>query len=351
MRVFVFIFLFALALTAVSTPVVRRFAIWAGFVDQPAARKVHAEPMPLLGGVAIILGVVLAVVVLFAALPTTAGAPQVIGVALASSVVALTGLVDDRGRLPAWAKLLGQFAGFLILVAFGVQVRLALPEWLNLALTFIWLAGISNAINFLDNMDGLSAGVSGVAAGYILLLATFNQQHLVAALAAGVLGACVGFLRYNFRPAAIFMGDAGSLFLGFLLAVLGIQLRFPNNVNFVTWMVPVFILGVPILDTALVIISRLRRRVNPLTTAGKDHLSHRLVDMGYSQREAVLMLYLLAGIFGMAALFITTADAVEGYALGGVTAGACLYAIWRLERRRDRLQQAAAADPGRQPIG
>jgi len=185
----------------------------------------------------------------------------------------------------------------------------------------------------MDNMDGLTAGVSGVAAAFILLLASLNDQYLVAALAAGILGACLGFLRYNFRPAQIFMGDAGSMFLGFLLAVLALQLRFPENANFVTWMVPVFILGLPIFDTTLVIVSRSRRRVNPLTTAGKDHSSHRLVAMGFSKHEAVLMLFLVAGAFGMTGLFITGADVLEGYAIALAAVLLGLLAIWRLETR------------------
>ena len=172
-----------------------------------------------------------------------------------------------------------------------------------------------------------------MAAAFILLLASLNDQYLVAALAAGILGACLGFLRYNFRPARIFMGDAGSMFLGFLLAVLALDLRFPDNVSFVTWMVPILILGLPIFDTTLVIVSRTRRGVNPLTTAGKDHLSHRLVAMGLTQREAVLTLYLVAGAFGMIGLFITGADVVEGYAIALATAALATIAIWRLETR------------------
>jgi UDP-GlcNAc:undecaprenyl-phosphate GlcNAc-1-phosphate transferase len=346
MRVFVFVFLIALAVTGLSTPVIRRFAIWAGFVDLPAARKLHHAPMPLMGGLAIMGGAVLSFVLVFLALPTSVAAPQVSGILIASAVVAGVGLLDDRKHLPAWAKLAGQFAGFLILAVAGVTVQLALPAWANWLLTFLWLAGISNAINFMDNMDGLSAGVSGVAASFILLIAVLNDQYLVAALSAAVLGACLGFLRYNFRPAVIFMGDAGALFLGFVLAILSLQLRFQDNVNFVTWMVPVFILGLPIFDMALVIISRLRRRVNPLTTAGRDHLSHRLVQMGYSQREAVLILYLVGGMFGLAGLFITGATVEEGYALGGAAAALGLAAIWRLERRRDRSLDSQQRDPG-----
>lgn len=326
----------ALALTVISTPLIRRLAVWAGFVDLPAARKMHSSPVPLLGGLAIAIGVLLAYLLFTIALPISILAPPVVGTVLASLVMVTVGLIDDRRRLPAWVKLAGQLLAFAVLVYFGVQVSLQIPEWLNLLITMIWVIGISNALNFLDNMNGLSAGISGVAASFILLLAVFNEQFLVAALAAGILGACLGFLRYNFGTARIFMGDAGSLFLGFLLAVLGIQLRFPENSSFVTWMVPVLILGVPILDMSLVLISRTRRRVNPLTTAGQDHLSHRLVDLGFARREAVLVLYLVGGMFGMAALFVTNADILEGYAFGFAVALICLYVIWRLEKIRDR---------------
>jgi UDP-GlcNAc:undecaprenyl-phosphate GlcNAc-1-phosphate transferase len=332
-RIFIFIFLAALTLTVLSTPMVRRLAIWAGFVDAPSSRKMHRAPTPLMGGLAISAGALVAFILLVSALPISFWAAPVIGTVVACTVVVVVGLVDDRLALPAWGKLAGQFVAVSILVYAGVRVQLPIPDWQNLALTFIWVVGITNAMNFMDNMDGLSAGVSGVAAAFILLLASANDQYLVAALAAGLLGACLGFLRYNFRPARIFMGDAGSMFLGFLLAVLALNLRFPDNVNFVTWMVPVFILGLPILDTTLVVISRSRRRVNPLTTAGKDHLSHRLVAMGFSQGEAVLLLYLVGGAFGMAALFITGADAAEGYAMAAAAATLGLVAIWRLETR------------------
>lgn len=326
MRFFIAIFLLALMITAVSLPWVRRLALSLGFVDVPAARKLHSEPMPLMGGVAILAGALGGVLLFLDALPRT-----VAGVLLATGVVALVGLVDDRRGLPAWVKLAGQFVGFVILAYFGIRVQLPLPEPLNYALTFLWLAGISNAINFLDNMDGLSAGVSAVAAAFLLLLGALNNQFLVAALSAAVLGACLGFLRYNFYPAQIFMGDVGALFLGFLLAVLALQLRFPANSNFVTWMVPVFVLGLPIFDTALVVVSRLRRGVSP-NTAGKDHVSHRLVRLGFSQREAVLILYLVTGALGLVGVFVTQATIVEGYAMGFTAVLLALYAMWRLER-------------------
>lgn len=326
MQTVLVIFLIALSVTAVSIPWVRKLALGLGFVDAPAQRKLHKDPIPLMGGLAIFGGAMLAVLLFSNGLSRS-----IVGVALALSLVALIGLIDDRRSLPAWAKLGGQLLAGLILIYYGIHVRLPIPELANYALTLLWLAGISNAINFLDNMDGLSAGVSGVAASFMLLLGLQNGQFLVSGLAAAILGSCLAFLRYNFKPAQIFMGDAGSLFLGFSLAILGLQLRFPANVNFVTWMVPVFILGLPIFDTTLVVISRLRRGVSP-NTAGKDHTSHRLVQMGFNQREAVLILYLVTGAFGMIGLFITQATVLEGYTMAGVTALVALVAIYWLEQ-------------------
>lgn len=328
MRAFLVVFLIAMTVTLAGIPWVRRAAIAMGFVDLPSQRKSHRTPTPLLGGTAIFIGAIIGVLLIYGGNPQ----PTVIGVVLAASVVALTGLIDDYRPLPAWAKLGGQLLGFLILAYFGIRVRLPVPDFVNYAITLIWLLGITNAINFLDNMDGLSAGISAVSSSFILLLALINGQFLVGALAAGLLGACLGFLRYNFPPAQIFMGDVGSLFLGFLLAVLGIQLRFPANSNFVTWMVPVFILGLPIFDMVLVVTSRIRRGLSP-NTPGKDHISHRLVRLGFSSRKAVLILYLISGVLGMMALFITQATIPEGYIVAAVTAVFGVVAIWWLERR------------------
>ena len=328
MIAFIAAFFIALALTLAGLPWVRRAALALDLVDAPAQRKIHRTPMPLLGGAAIFLGAIAAVLIIYRGEPE----PTVIGVLLATTVVALTGLIDDYRPLPAWVKLAGQFIGFLILVRFGIRVRLPLPEPFDYAITLLWLLGITNAINFLDNMDGLSAGIAAVTTSFILLLALTNEQFLVSALAAALLGACLGFLRYNFPPARIFMGDVGSLFLGFLLAVMGIQLRFPENSNFVTWMVPVFLLGLPIFDMTLVVVSRLRRGLSP-NTAGRDHTSHRLVRLGFSPREAVLILYLFSGILGMMALYITQASVIEGYLVGGIAAVLALVALVWLERK------------------
>lgn len=330
MLAFILILLIALAVTAVSIPRIRRIAQRMGVVDDPGGRKTQTQPIPLLGGIAIILGILLAVTLAFFLAYGRIPRP-VTGVLLAGGIVAVVGLIDDHLQLPAWVKLAGQVSGAFILIYFGVYVQLRLPPAVNYAITILWVVTISNAINFLDNMDGLSAGISAVAASFILLLAVVEGQFLVAALSAALLGASLGFLRYNFFPAQIYMGDAGSLFLGFLLAVLALQLRFPENSNFVTWMVPIFILLVPIFDMTLVVVSRLRRGVSP-NTPGHDHVSHRLVNRGFSQREAVLILYLIAGTSGMLAVYVTQATVVGGYVIGAATAVLAAAAIWRLDR-------------------
>ena len=229
-------------------------------------------------------------------------------------------------------KLLAQIAAGAVLIAVGVHTRLPIPQWADVALTLLWVVGITNAFNLLDNMDGLSSGVGAVAASFFVLLAALSGQYLVGSLAAAVLGACLGFVIYNFNPARIFMGDSGSLFLGFLMAALGIKLRFPTNVSWVTWMVPVLVLAVPIFDTTLVFVSRLRRGRNPLTTPGKDHVSHRLVRLGWTRREAVLVLYLASCVTGGIAIFVSIANLWTAYTIASIVAVVGLVTLAWLER-------------------
>lgn len=328
-------FIIAFSIPFFGTSAVRQLALRIGFVDVPAARKMHTEPIPLMGGVAIFGGAIIGFILLFFVFEVFSLSQPVIGILIGMAIVAAVGLIDDRmGGMSAPVKLGGQFIAVAVLIWFGVMVSLPVPNWLNMIFTFLWVIIISNATNFLDNMDGACAGIVGVQAAFITLLAALNDQFLVAVLAAGVFGACLGFLRHNFSPAKIFMGDAGALFLGFIISILAIELNFPQNSNFVTWMVPLFILGTTLFDLSLVTISRLRRGVNPLTTAGKDHTSHRLVEIGLTQREAVLILYLFSGTLGMIAIFITQASIFEGYVIGSFVALLCLSAIGSLERRR-----------------
>jgi len=182
-----------------------------------------------------------------------------------------------------------------------------------------------------------------VAAAFFTLLAAMSRppQVLVAALSAALIGVCIGFLVYNFNPATIIMGDAGAMFIGYMLAAIGIKLRFPGNVTFVTWMIPVLVLGVPIFDTSLVFVSRLRRGLNPLTTPGQDHTSHRLIAMGLTQREAVMTLYLIGGALGVLAMFITQANVLESYIVGAVMSAAGILGLIYLERHWKRQSAPA----------
>jgi len=326
----------AFALAVSATPVVRRLAVRLGFVDQPSARKVHARPMPLMGGVAIYLAFIAALVVWGDRFYVR----QVVGIFLGASLCSLLGLWDDRRGLAPWLKLVGQVVAAGLLVLTGVQVQILPYAAINIALTLLWVVGITNAMNLLDNMDGLSGGVAAIASAFFLLMAAMSGQYLVGALAAALLGACIGFLVYNVSPASIFMGDAGSLFLGFMLAAVGIKLRFPDNVVFVTWMVPVLVLGLPIFDTTLVFVSRLRRGLNPLTHPGKDHTSHRLVSSGMTPREAVLSLYLVSCALGVLAMYVTQASMVESYVVGGAVLAVALWRLWRFEFRGGAAAQS-----------
>jgi UDP-GlcNAc:undecaprenyl-phosphate GlcNAc-1-phosphate transferase len=319
----------ALMLAIGSTPVMRLVALRFGVIDQPAARKIHANPVPLLGGAAIYVAFIV-VLLLFG---DRRYIHEVVGIFIGATLVSLMGVVDDRWGLGSYVKLIGQLLAACILVYSGVQVSIW-GNWLDIVVTIGWVVGITNAMNLLDNMDGLSGGIAMIAAVFFTLLASLSDQYLVGALAAALAGACAGFLIYNWNPAHIFMGDTGSLFLGFLLAAVGIKLRFPSNSDTITWMIPVLVLALPVFDTTLVFISRLRRGKNPLTTPGKDHISHRLAFLTGSRREAVLLCYLLAGSAGLASIFITKANLVEAATVGGALLLIALYGLWWLEFRK-----------------
>ncbi len=320
--IFATAFVFAIA----STPIARRVALRVGVIDHPNERKIHTRPMPLLGGIAI-YGAFLLALFLF----DRFFIPQVIGIVVGATWVSFLGIWDDRVGLSAWIKLAGQILGALILIATGVTVELAGQPIVDGAITLLWIVGITNAMNLLDNVDGLCGGIAAIASAFFLLISSLNGQYLVGSLSAAILGASIGFLFYNFNPASIFMGDAGTLFLGFILAAIGIKLRFVGHPLVFTWFIPILVLGLPIFDTTLVFISRVRRGRNPLTTPGTDHLSHRLIERGWTRREAVLLLYLAAVILGVLALFCAQAAGWENYFIVGTVLLAALVTLWKLE--------------------
>jgi len=308
---FIPIILAAGVISFVLTPILRRLADRLGFVDHPSARKVHATPVPMLGGVAIYLGMAAAVAISPLAADVKTSTREMVGVLGGTTIMVIFGLWDDRVNLNPAVKLFGQGLAAAVLIASGIYVSLVHIPAVNYAITVFWVLGITNALNFLDNMDGLAAGISSVAAAFFLIMALLEGLGIVAALAAATLGACVAFLYYNFNPASLFMGDAGSMVLGFSLAVLGIKLSFKGIPLAITWTIPIIILGVPIFDTTLVVVSRLLRR-KPIYLGGKDHTSHRLVAVfGMTPARAVMTLYLVAGALGLLSIMMRDASVLE----------------------------------------
>jgi UDP-GlcNAc:undecaprenyl-phosphate GlcNAc-1-phosphate transferase len=342
----VLVFAAALLMSAVLTPLAARLATRVGFVDQPGPRRVHAVPTPRLGGLAIFaaVGACMVLVVWQLDIRDPRLWRELFGILGGGSLLVLTGLLDDGGWLHPLTKLvLAAPASGLMLAWSGIRVKafplahlLDAQGWPFLALSFLltvcWVVVITSAFSILDYMDGLCAGVAAVAAFFLFTLATLEGQVLVGAMAAAILGANFGFLIWNSSPARVFMGDSGPLLLGFLMAVLGIKLRFPNLSPVQSWMIPIMLLGVPLFDTLLVLVSRSRRRVNPLTTPGTDHAGHRLSRLGLGQRGSVAVLYTAGAVCGLASLAMLRLTPWQSWALLGAGVLAAAAGVVLLER-------------------
>jgi UDP-GlcNAc:undecaprenyl-phosphate GlcNAc-1-phosphate transferase len=284
----------------IVTPLLGRVASRTGFIDEPKPHKVHIRPMPLLGGLAIYLALCVGLM----RVDFAAEWMQMAAIAAGATLLMLVGLWDDRRGIAPRVKILAQIVATILVMAAGIQVQLTPWPAVNIAITLFWFVGITNAINLMDNMDGLAAGTSAVSALFFTILAASAQQGLVASLAAAVTGASLGFLFYNIPPAMIFMGDTGSLLLGFLLAVIGVKYSPANLPLGSTWMVPIVVMGLPIFDTTLVTFSRFLSR-RPVIRGGTDHTSHRLARIGLGINRAVFSMYLAAGLLGILAVFMT----------------------------------------------
>ena len=331
-----FAFFIALFASTMLVVPVRALALRVGMVDLPGPRKVHHTPIPLLGGLAMYAAVVIAVLLAFQG-PVRA---QIAGILTGATVVAAVGTFDDRGWLHHQVKLfvgMPAAAGILLLSGIRAQVFSTLPDgrvgvFLDVGLTVLWVVGITASFSILDHMDGLCAGVAAMSSVFFALLAYLNGQTLVTILAASVLGAATGFLRWNFKPAKIFMGDGGAMFLGFLMATLGLKLRVENASHLSAWLAPVLILGVAIFDTTLVTISRARRGLLPFATPGKDHAAHRLSNLGLGHRGAVITLYLLGAVGGCAAWLVSRLSTAGALVAGTLVLAGILLGVNYLER-------------------
>lgn len=313
------IFLGSVILALVTTPVALRLARRLDVLDRPGAHKGHSSPVPYLGGLAIAVAFAAAVMVAALVHPPVSGLGQLAGILGIATGLALVGLLDDLRNLGPGIRLAVEIGAGVGIWALDVRVQLFTPDWFDFIVTVVWVVGITNAFNLLDNMDGLSAGVAMVAGVWFFVIAVANGQFLVASLAIGLTGCTLGFLRHNFHPARIYMGDAGALFLGFLLAAIGIRLRFDGPVQ-TTFMVPILVLGIAVFDTTLVTISRLRHGRSPFQ-GGRDHLSHRLVRVGIPVPAAVVLIYTAAAGMGGLALVLSRVDKATGFLLMAVVAG------------------------------
>lgn len=314
---FQYLILFATTFVIVGslTPVVRNFALKKNVVDAPnSAHKTHKEPVPYLGGVAIITGIGLVSFIAFAVkLHSTKDFWLITSVMAPALALGVIGLIDDLKNLGAFSRFVGQtIAGIftsIILIASDTMGTPTNSTLLDGLITTIWIVGICNSINFFDNLDGGAAGTVAVSSVALAYMAHNNGQFLITALATVTSGAMIGFLIWNRPPARIYMGDAGALFLGILVATLTIRLRPEAHTQWVSLSTPILLLAVPILDTSVAVISRLRRGVSPFQ-GGRDHLSHRLIRAGMERPLAAITLWVFSAFFALIACLISSLTAV-----------------------------------------
>ncbi|MFN8374567.1 MAG: MraY family glycosyltransferase [Anaerolineae bacterium] len=321
------------------TPVSRQIAMRLGVVDKPNQRKIHTDHKPLMGGLAIYVAFVLSLL-LFS---PSQFMSELSAILLGATVLSVVGLLDDRFNLGIRIRLIAMTAAAIILIAAGIQIRLFNNPLIDYPLTIIWVLAITNAMNFLDNMDGLCAGLTAISAAFFLIIGLMQGLVFVSILAAALVGSAVGFLAYNFNPASTFMGDMGALVLGFTLAVLGIKLEFGTQPLDVTWMVPLLVLAVPIFDINLVVSTRILEGRSP-AQAGKDHTSHRLMSVGFNQRKTLFILYGSCVLFAFIGLLVSAAPPDIAMRIG-LTALATLAGLFMLMfyiRKRFQLNQGKA---------
>ena len=353
--------LVALVVVLLLTPAAGGMARLLGAVDEPDSRRVHRRPIPRLGGVALFFGIIVP------ALGFLDLGGETRGLLLGAAVATAVGAIDDFRGLTWWEKLGGQLAAAGIATGFGIWIRHftfpllgvhSLPEWAGVPLTLVWIVAIMNMMNLLDGLDGLAAGVCAIAAFTFALIALSLERPQPAIVAAIVFGATLGFLRHNFYPARIFMGDSGALLLGYVLAAVAVQ-GFLKTTATVALFFPLFVLALPILDTSFVIVRRLKYR-QPIYVADRSHFHYRFLERGFTQRQTVLYLYVWATTLAAAALgtrFIPFRahghwhlwPTIGAAALGVLAVAASAYMVYLLEivkltNRRPHRRQPRQAE-------
>ena len=325
MSIFVIGLTFALSLllSLYGVPMARRAALAFNVVDRPDGRlKLQAAPVPYFGGLAVYLAFLISLALTFEF------RQDVLGLVLAGTLMVMVGLIDDFGVLKPWPKLIGQLIAVFVLIRSGIRIEIAaLPDWLDVALTVFWMIGIINAVNIIDVMDGLAGGVSVVACLWLFVVAVINQDMMIAVMLAALAGSLLGFLRFNFHPANIYLGDSGSLFVGLMLGALAMIGKY-TAVNPVALLAPVLVLGVPIFDTLFVMYIR-RLRGIPVFLGSPDHFALRLRRWALSVPQVAVLSYAVAfmlGGIGIASMFVPT-DIALGL-VGGTGLLGVLAALW-----------------------
>lgn len=329
------------------TPLVKNLAIRVGAIDVPKDnRRMHKVPIPRLGGLAIAIAFLLSVLI-FAEVNR-----EIQGILLGAVMIVIIGVLDDIMTLKALPKFIVQILAACVVVYHGVKIQfvsnpILISDKLYLDLgalsgpvTVLWIVAITNAVNFIDGLDGLAVGVSAISSASLSVIALLVAENNVALVMVILLGACLGFIPYNTNPAKIFMGDTGSAFLGFILATMSIQGMF-KLYAIISFAVPFLILGVPIFDICFAILRRLAKGQNPMK-ADRGHIHHRLIDMGFSQKQAVAITYLLTGILGLAAVLLTSSGEVKALILIGAVflVGALgLNVIFRKSKKPEENQE------------
>ena len=310
----------AILIAFIATPVVKSLAEKVGAVDVPKDnRRMHNHPIPRMGGLAIFLGFLLSTLIFV----PLSNAMQ--GMLLGSVIIVILGIFDDIYALPALPKLVVQIAAALAAVLHGNVIQVISnpnifsdnPYWVlgawAVPVSVIWIVAITNAVNLIDGLDGLAVGVATISSLTMLVIAMLVSDSLVALMMAALAGSCIGFLPYNPNPAKIFMGDTGSTFLGFVLATVSIQGLF-KFYTIISFAVPFLMLGLPLFDTCFAILRRLSKGQNPMAP-DRSHVHHRLIDMGFSQKQAVAILYVISAILGLSAVVLTTSGALKAMVL------------------------------------
>lgn len=300
-----FIISFTVAVTV--TPLIKKFAVKIGAVDKPNSRKIHVQLMPRLGGLGIFIGVIAGYLYLR---PTAFYMTEVI---IGAFIIVLVGILDDRFTLQARYKFLGQLVAAITVASSGLLIsKITLPffgliylDYWSYPVTVLWIVGVTNAINLIDGLDGLAAGVSSIAMTSILIMAFSDNQFIVVSLCVILIGSTLGFLIHNFYPASIFMGDTGALFLGYSISIISMMGLF-KNITLFSFIIPIIVLAIPIFDTLFAIVRRLLNR-RSIAAPDKMHLHYCLVDLGFSHRKSVLLIYFFSACFGISAIIFSNA--------------------------------------------